>query len=640
MKSTLLACMSLLASLTAAESGDPNLAPIEGFETASPFTANPDGGTPASVELKAEAAHAGKSGVQLTYKNVASGYGNLQMPFELYGSEECIGFWVKKLSAAKGAVMHLWLIEGDGDAWVSPQIKIAEFGDGWKRVEVKLKDMSHDPRGDKFPAIDKAQKLLIGCNYADLAVHIDDLFATGPGVLAKRTAGASGMIDIESKNVVCKKFLGFGAEWDPQFWTNGSIGPTGDIKPPEVTEADWDIMLARIRFMKLPLVRMMMMARWCTEDCVTFDFETKRMQSMYRHLDVCEKEGIDVILTDWGCYNWVKVPTVTGVHDPKYAQAIGTYLDHLMNKKKYTCIKYFVLVNEPNLDTDSTWDSWKAGAENVGKQLVARKFSDRIAFLGSDFGIVLRSPDSPANDWHYRAVDQLQTVLDGYDIHVYTAQAQVIAGQVQGYFTKMWDYARTKDAKGKDKPMIVGEAGVISDGFSASTNPRHEEFAYGIDIADYAVQAASAGSAAVSAWMLDDNCISGFTWGMCRDKAHGMGTKPWFYPWSLLCRTIRPGSAIYRLDSKRVRALAAKLPDNKGWTFVVINRAATDVTSALRLADAGAISLWRYEYTPKLALADASGSPKPVGETKGDLGAGINVSLPANSLVVLTSVAP
>ena len=45
-------------------------------------------------------------------------------------------------------------------------------------------------------------------------------------------------------------------------------------------------------------------------------------------------------------------------------------------------------------------------------------------------------------------------------------------------------------------------------------------------MADYAAQAANAGSATVSAWMLDDNSHQDFTWGLWSDKAHGHATAP------------------------------------------------------------------------------------------------------------------
>ncbi|KKM04162.1 hypothetical protein LCGC14_1767030, partial [marine sediment metagenome] len=140
-------------------------------------------------------------------------------------------------------------------------------------------------------------------------------------------------IVVEGRSAIAKRFLGFGAEWDPMFWApfNRKLG---------VTEKDWRLVVERIRWMRMPIVRMMMLSRWCTQGDGRFDWDSPEMKGLYRHLDVCQKLGIAVILTDWGCATWTKVPGYSGTADPKYAEGIGRYMDHLINRRGYTCIKY------------------------------------------------------------------------------------------------------------------------------------------------------------------------------------------------------------------------------------------------------------------------------------------------------------
>jgi hypothetical protein len=611
-----------------AGSADPDTVILQRFETESPFTGNQDGGTPPSVRIQAGDAHGDAACAVLEYKNPACGYGNLRMSIALCGAEQSIVVWLKKINAADQAAMHIWLVEPDGDAWLSPGIILADLAAGWQRVDVRLKDMTFQARGNKKRAIASANHVLVGCNYADITVLIDDISLTGPDLATKRKE--IGMITIDPQAVACRNFLGFGAEWDPQFWTNGRIGPDRALDSPTVTEDDWSVLVKRIRFMKLPIVRMMMISRWCTEGDGKYDFENKRMQSLYRHLDVCEKEGTAVMLTEWGCHGWTKPPGFTGNSDPKCAEAIGVYLDHLINKKKYTCIKYFIYVNEPNLIGD--WPGWKSGAEHVAKMLATSKLSKQVVFLGSD-----QNGDHP--DWHYRAVDELQRIFGGYEFHRYPPSTQIESRELLGYFTSLAKYSRAKDPKGASKPLIIGEAGIIDPGATVSLNARDEDFDYGIDMADYATQAAHAGISAVCCWMLDDNSIEGFTWGMMRAKSKGNGVKPWFYPWSLLCRTVRPESTLYRIEKTHVPVLAARLPDEKGWSFVLVNRATTETNATLRMANGGMVSLWRYDYKAN-PLADADGLPKAIGELTGDLDAGVEVALPAQAVVFLTSVEP
>ncbi len=95
---------------------------------------------------------------------------------------------------------------------------------------------------------------------------------------------------------------------------------------------------------------------------------------------------------------------------------------------------------------------------------------------------------------------------------------------------------------------------------------------------------------------------------------------------------------------RHIRAIAAKLPgetpETSGWTFVIVNRNASETLVKLHAAEGGKVSLWRYDYTASSAPADADGLPKPVGEVKGALDAGIVVAVPGGAAVFLTTVAP
>ncbi len=424
-----------------------------------------------------------------------------------------------------------------------------------------------------------------------------------------------------------ERFLGFGAEWDPNFWAehNLQLG---------VTEADWAVVVRRIRWMKLPLVRSMVQARWYTKGDGRFDWDTPAMKSLYRHLDVCQAEGIRVFLTDWGVATWCKVPGFSGNDDPKYAEAIGACLDYLTREKHYTCIKHFILVNEPNYEGGG-WDRWKKGVENVAKVLADRKLP--VTFVGTD----------AAHDdaWHRKGVDELAKCFGMWEIHRYAPVAEVLKGDLEAYFRKQWDYALTNDLAAHDKPFMVGEAGMRDGMVSSHTNTNIQTFDYAVFMADYAVQAARSGAAAVSAWMLDDSSHKGFNWGMWKTKAEGMALKPWFYTWALLARFVRPGSTIFRVPqpSDRLRILAARLHLREGqtppdWTFVLVNRGRAEASIALKVPGAGQATLRRYLYSRASAKADPDGFPLPVGETKANLAAGLPVACPPDAILLLTTL--
>ena len=440
--------------------------------------------------------------------------------------------------------------------------------------------------------------------------------------------GGVGMADeavvltVEPGSPACKSFLGFGAEWDPGFWLR-----------PGVTEADWQLVTKRIEWMKIPLVRMMMRVNWCSKEAGTYDWERPEMKNVCRYLDVCQKQGITVWLTDWGCEpGWLKVPGIADVGDAKYAEAIGTYMDYLLNKKGYSCIKYFIMVNEPNFEVGN-FGRWKKGVENVTGEFKRRGLDKKVIFAGSD--------ESGDDSWHRMAVDQMQNMLGAYDIHRYAPVDEVRSGGLKEFYKAQWEYALSKDAKAGGKPKIVGEAGIMAGGSGTSNNALHLDYEYGVYMADYAVQAAGAGSWGVSAWMLEDSSHENFTWGMWKDKRGGFALKPWFYVWSLLSRYVPAGSSMYEMESgPDVRALAAHSSGKgkEGWTFCVVNRGDQARRVVIRVTGGKKVTLKDYVYSREGASADKDGFPIPVGEIKGDLGAGVEVMCPAESVRILTSI--
>jgi len=432
-------------------------------------------------------------------------------------------------------------------------------------------------------------------------------------------------VEIDPRSIICKRFMGFGAEWDSNGYNACGI-----------TDQDFAIIRKRIEWMRLPIARIMMQSKWCYKGNGRYDWDDPQMKALYRHLEVCQKLGITVLLTDWGIEpSWLVTPDVAKVEDPKYAEIISTYIDHLLNKKKYTCIKYFIFVNEPNLEVKD-WNRWRKGVENVSTAFRNKGLDRKIRLMSSD--------QSGNDDWHRNAVDQLQNTLGAYDIHRYAPEELVRTGALFDYLKTSWEYAFKNDPKVKEKPLVVGEAGFWTPGFSSSNNPLHLDPFYGILMADYAVQAVNARSWAVLAWMLDDNSHLGFSWGMWKSKKDGLAIKPWFYTWALLTRCLRPGATVVeaKLTSKDVRILAAYFDDmsssgTRYWTFCIVNRSDALQTIRLHINDGSSLKLNRYVYSAISNKTDKDGFPVALDNRTYDLGAGTDISCEPISVVILNS---
>jgi hypothetical protein len=445
---------------------------------------------------------------------------------------------------------------------------------------------------------------------------------SGKTTYTPRNAPAAMEIRVEPSQAISKQFLGIGTEWNSCDYT--AVG---------MTSQDFDLIKERLDWMKMPITRVMMVAGWATSNGNTYNFDSQKMQNLYKILDYCQQNKMTVILTEWGipALSWATTDwdpsTVQGSDDPMYAKIIGACLNHLINTKGYTCIKYLIFVNEPNYEAES-YDSWKSGIQNIAAELDRRGLSSEVTIMGSD--------NSNAPDWHRSAVKDLKDVLGGYDFHDYAMNYELISGSLKSFIADEWSYASNTDVNAASKPFIIGEAG-MGEGASTEHNTFAEDYIYGVWMTDYAVQALQAGSSSVIAWMLDDNSHSGFTWGLWEDRNNGMGLKPWFYTWSLLTRYLQLGSTIYDVSEplSDVRVLAARSPSGD-WTFVAVNRGSQQADITFNAF--GSFSQFnRYLYSEGQRIVDSNGFPAPASSFSSSP-MSVKTNVPAESVVVITSV--
>ncbi len=196
----------------------------------------------------------------------------------------------------------------------------------------------------------------------------------------------------------------------------------------------------------------------------------------------------------------------------------------------------------------------------------------------------------------------------------------------------MWKWGPTKETK-------TGAANNAWD--------RENPWAYGVFMAEYAIQSIEVGTWSVLAWMLDDNSHHGFNWGMWTSKADGMKLRPWFYTWSLLTGAFPAGSKFQKVYSPPVyanlRILAAKLPDatkapnadNNAWSILIVNNGEKHSRIRVRVPGVTAQQTAVYTYARQAARVDADGFPVPVATTTINLDDGFPMSFPPQSVTII-----
>jgi hypothetical protein len=174
---------------------------------------------------------------------------------------------------------------------------------------------------------------------------------------------------------------GIGASWhamsrefkidpkDMHGWkdTLNSRGSAWGGNPPLEWESSWKQICEHASWLGMNWMRVEFSQRMYEPQRGEFDWDNEEMQALYRILDWCQKNDVDVFLTQmWGFVDW---NAFDGVHPlqsaPRsvedFAGGFATAVEHLVKVRGYTCIRWLCIVNEPNL-----WLGWWPDWNNLG----------------------------------------------------------------------------------------------------------------------------------------------------------------------------------------------------------------------------------------------------------------------------------
>lgn len=470
-------------------------------------------------------------------------------------------------------------------------------------------------------------------------------------VLPPAARAAEATVYVDTDAAVVKSYVGAGVQWDP-----------GDFA---YTNAQWERIFRRVDVLKPQFIRCCLTADfYCTgfdaQGQPIYTWDSERMGRLYRILDYCQSRHVQVLLGEWG-------PSFgMAAEDSRWSRLIADCLEHLIRAKGYTCIRYYNKQNEPKGD-QAAFARWKASQESLATELHRRDLDRQTAQVG---------PDTSGTDlmwWADSAVSELPHTLGAYEVHWYAGDEDIAGGVVEKTLRRRRDYAATHDPAGRGKPFLVAEAGtsdtpaaVSGDWNSGDSNTKIREFGYGVYMSDYLVQTMRAGIGGVSAWDLDDSMhaqakitptlqnphaynlkVWGFwnTLGGAMGKPEDENLRPWFYPWSLLCRSFPRGMRIVSASSVSlpgVRVAAAIRPrgGKNDLSIALVNDSDAPRTVRVVVPNAlGRAALKEFHYFDGDRPVDADGFPiaRQV-LPSADLGAGLTVSLPSRGLVLLTTL--
>lgn len=493
--------------------------------------------------------------------------------------------------------------------------------------------------------------------------------------LAGISCSSSKSVQIYPEKVITSDFIGNGVQWSAYPHADAPDAEWGNI----MTDKKWEIVFHRLDYMKPRLVRVMDQANWRylkgfdSKGEPILDFDTPEIKSLEKLLNYCQKNNITVLFGEWGCpvETYILESGISagfkGANDPKWIGIIVKYLDNLINVKGYTCLKYYVLVNEPNgywASTKGNWDEWSQGVRMLNKALITSGLSDKIRIAGPDAVAEYNNQDSKYTgiEWVSESANQLNDVLGLYDIHAYTTYESVRSGN----FTKIYTDIAQSAARVR-KPIVFGEIGfekmtdenqkrVKVDPYASEDSQMSVyDFDYGIDMADVSIQIMNSGYSGSAAWDLDDamhtlgdkgDKTKLKRWGfwnilgteLCNNPADDK-IRPWFYSWSLMSRYFPEGTSIIESDSTGIEGLrlVAGIKD-KDMTVAIVNNSTVSRKFNLRSGTTSSKPFKKFIYSENLRPIDSDDFPVPLQtELRFKSSKKMVVEIPANSFILYTT---
>ena len=462
--------------------------------------------------------------------------------------------------------------------------------------------------------------------------------------------------------------MSIGVELDPHFF---SQNVTRNADP-----ADWDkIIVKRVTDMKISSFRVMVFPEWYepvndnNDPSVTswdkLTFNSQEMQSLYKVLDLAQKNDISVTLVLWGAHklnmcllepeyahikdhflaennsynNWMVAPK----NIEEWCENFSVLVQYLLESKKYTCVREITPMNEPsysyNIDGTVSSAKYVEMCKKLDARFKADNIRNKVRFNLSD--------DAENVQFLKTCTTGLSDVADIFNSHTY-----LFGYETNNSVIIKWEQNNLNLTNASGKKHFVGEFG-SNQTVGASRQKDIDLYERGVLMARIVLNFLNAGASGVSYWSLLDQYYSRFDsyaqmqqLGLWRSKKVDYASEPYFndikrdyqprpqyYAYSLLTRFIRPGADVHPIDlNDKTSAATAFKSENGKWTYVFANGSALKsyaITNGYGGAD-GEYDVYRYK-NGELPDDDSMIQPSESVRTKDQK---LEILIPSQSVVV------
>lgn len=444
---------------------------------------------------------------------------------------------------------------------------------------------------------------------------------------------------------------GFGASWhaisedsideSPEYkyalrYSN-SRGSAWGGNPPVTDTQAWDQIYRHASWLGFSFIRVEMSARMYEPERNRFDWENEEMQALYMILDWAETNRADVFLQQmWSNVKWNAFPEVQPLLSaPRslddFSEGLARLVEHLTVIKKYTCIKWLCITNEP---PGGGWGSWWSMGEKDAPLTPALK-AVRNALDAKNIKVPVSGPDwTDLPPFDAEKID-FDPWIGAYDIHSYQgiddARQQILLDWVN------W-------ARKHNKPLFLSEIGDMKLGWK-DANPGPKSFAAALSNAESILRGLETGVGAFNRWSftnrgdLDGQWQLIRTWNSAQKKYYQkIDIEPEaYYGYGIITRFASKYSTVVRtepIDDPGLFSQTLKSPDGKLTTYI-LNKNDQDQTVRIKVFGEFDPQFFLYQAIDKL-VSDPGFRMDPIRKFKIKSGREISITVPGKSISTLT----
>lgn len=446
-----------------------------------------------------------------------------------------------------------------------------------------------------------------GCNGSDPAVPVKvHVAAANPIRVMRGGIGAS----FHTISTVLPGAKANGSSWSGSAW-GGNPGPEDD--------QHWNELFRHAEWLGMNWCRVELEQRMYEPERRAFNWDNGEMRVLYRILDWAEGRNIDVFLQQmWGDVAWNAYPG--NAEDPirrlrsapyslpEWAYGIGELIEHLVRQKKYTCIRWLSVANEPGHDSFSWWqDSNMKSAPFSPAFKAVREELDRRGLT-----LPISGPDRTDLPELNPADIDFDDYIGAYDLHSYNA---VFDSMGWGYSLteaerRMREWAEW--AHVRNKPFFLSEFGTMAYG-RGHNDAGPACYQSGLKNASLVVRGINAGVDGFNRWSFTNRGDLDGQWQLVRtwDTANNRLLEAFspqpnaYYQFAMLSRFLPKYSSVlatrvdapYLAEDRKFVAAALRTPGGH-LTLLMVNENQQAADLTVELAGTSAtIRLYRYAIT-------------------------------------------